>query len=134
MGQPALMMSSKAQTLAPTDICFNVGPLGVPVPGPFPGKSIPMLWLMFTSKVMIENLPALTASSMGPICQIHGGPLGAPAGLPMGAGPLKPAVAGALKVKFDGMSACNEGAMYDHNSMNSPPAQACKGSKKVKIS
>lgn len=136
MGQPALTVKAfDDKSMGPTDVCLIPGAMGIPTPAPFPGKSIPMMWVSFCKKVRIESMPALTADAKAPLCQPHGGPLGAVAcGMPMGLGELKNVLPGAFKVKWTGQAACAEGALYPHNKGNSPPAKALKGSPKVKIS
>lgn len=136
MSKPALTMSSEVETMAPLDLCFIIGPLGVLIPTPFPGKSLPMVWASFCSKVMLDSLPAINASTKGPMCKPHGGPAGGvKGGAPLGIGPHKCSVTLTVKVKFCGAQACNEGSLYMHNSDNSPIlTKASKGCPKVKIS
>jgi hypothetical protein len=136
MGQPALTIKAfKDKTLAPTDICLIPGPLGIPTPAPFPGEDVPMAFVSFCDKVLIESMPSITVNSKEPLSKPHGGPLGACGpGMPMGLGKLMNVTPLAFKVKWAGQLACAEGALYMHNGGNSPPAKAEKGCPKVKIS
>jgi hypothetical protein len=109
--------------------------MGVPTPQPFSGENIPGLWNALTTKVFVENVPAVVFPTEAPMCKPHGGPLGAVGpGMPMGLGKGKFVVSGATRVKMEGKIACAEPASITLNSQNTPPAQVKKGNPIVVIS
>ena len=122
------------ETLGPTDVCKIPGPMGIPIPNPFPGANMPMMWSGLATKVFASMMPVVKKSSKGPMCKVHGGPLGPLIqGQPLGMGPGECVLPLAVFVTVEGEAPCVDGALYTMNGKNTPPGQAAKGDKKVDV-
>ncbi|MFH1137206.1 MAG: DUF4150 domain-containing protein [Pseudomonadota bacterium] len=106
----------KGQLMAMPDVCKTPSPAG-PVPVPYPNAGMPQLGNPATTKVMVNGMPALTASSK--VQPTNGDQPGAAGGV-ASSQIMGPAafVMGSVKVKFEGAPAVFFGSPTTHNQNN----------------